>query len=202
MKKRYLIGMVIGIVMCVLMGSVNADLIDRGGGLIYDTDLNVTWLQDANYAKTSGYDTDGYMTWVDAMAWASSLEYQGYSDWRLPTIGTLSAGWTTNSNGEFPHLSLVDQISQKNPDPFIIAPQYYWTTYGNSSSAWFIGFSSSFPITGVYQNNMVSWCGNQFAAWAVRDGDSTPVPEPATMLLLGSGLIGLAGYGRKKLFKK
>ena len=33
-------------------------------------------------------------------------------------------------------------------------------------------------------------------------GEPSPVPEPATMLLLGSGMIGLAAAGRKKLFKK
>jgi len=86
------------VIMCAVllvfgfMGISNATLWDRGGGLIYDDVLNVTWLQDVNYAKTSGYDSDGKMSWSDALAWAESLEYYDpvrdvyWTDWRLTEV--------------------------------------------------------------------------------------------------------------------
>lgn len=67
-------------------GSAQAALIDRGGGMIYDTVLDITWLADANYARTSGYDADGRMTVAAANIWAANLVYGGFDDWRLPTL--------------------------------------------------------------------------------------------------------------------
>ena len=84
--------------------SANAALYDRGNGLIYDDVLDITWLQDANYAYTSGYaaanaggtDRDkiypgGPMGWDAAKAWAAQLEYSGYDDWRLPSANLMNA---------------------------------------------------------------------------------------------------------------
>ena len=78
----------------LLPSSGSAALIDRGGGLIYDNVLNVTWLQDGNYAYTSGYSTVelGAMTWDQANAWAVGLNYYdsanglSYTGWRLPAV--------------------------------------------------------------------------------------------------------------------
>jgi hypothetical protein len=42
---------------------------------------------------------------------------------------------------------------------------------------------------------------HKFAPFS-HDAQAAPVPEPATLLLLGSGLMGFAGVGRKKFFKK
>ena len=43
--------------------------------------------------------------------------------------------------------------------------------------------------------------GGQKIEFAPFSKDASAVPEPATLLLLGGGLVGLAGFGRKK-FKK
>ena len=60
-------------------------LIDRGFGLIYDTERNITWLRDVNYAKTVGRSPDGQLTWPKATQWVASLSYRGIRGWRLPT---------------------------------------------------------------------------------------------------------------------
>jgi hypothetical protein len=93
----------IGFILIFCSKTPFAALHDRGGGLIYDDVLNITWLQDANYARTQGYGLiqNGGLTWYDALTWAANLTYHDsvrnvtWDDWRLPDISPLdpSKGW-------------------------------------------------------------------------------------------------------------
>ena len=95
--------------MLTLTGAAQAALVDRGGGMIYDTTRDITWLADMNYAQTSGHtgvgvNADGTMTWDAAVAWANGLVYGGYSDWRLPTMNPSDTSCSDNIDpgGGFP----------------------------------------------------------------------------------------------------
>ena len=100
-----------------LTGAAHAALVDRGGGMIYDTTRNITWLANMNYAFTSGYAAtnvggagsnrifaDGRMGWNAAVAWAGQLVYGGFDDWRLPTLNPAdtTCGDSFNPGGSFP----------------------------------------------------------------------------------------------------
>jgi hypothetical protein len=204
MKRIFSLIIVLIIILLGLTVTTNATLIDRGGGMIYDTDLNITWLQDASYAETSGYNPYGHMDWGLAVQWADNLVYQGYDDWRLPDAHNQdgsgpSVGFISTSElGHLYYTELRNPIDGPltNTGPFInLLSRTYWE--GNLDIdplyAWYFGFNFGYQMVGYRPST-------SFYVWAVRDGDVAPVPEPSTMLLFGPGLVGLVGLRKK--FKK
>lgn len=194
----------------VFVANANAALVDNGNGTISDTITNLMWLQDANYAQTSGYDSDGKMTWANAMDWASNLVYAGYDNWRLPTTlvpdNSCGYGDPSESTGYCSGSELGNLYFNENITPWEQTPFYnvkdgtYWssTDYPSvPSAAYHLSFGLGGSVWGGgWQDSKAKV--NSTYAWAVRD--ITVVPEPISSLLFVTGGILLAGrrYLRRK----
>jgi hypothetical protein len=199
----------------VVSGTVNYAGAERN--LIYDTDLNITWL---DYTKAGNM-------WSYQESWAADLSLTvggvTYDNWRLPSTvdgpyvygydGTTTGGFTVTTS-EMGHL-YYDELENKgyfatdgsspqpgwnliNSDVFanLVFSGWYWsgTEYaGDRTNAWY------FDTRGGYQSRITKGgYGDGGYALAVLPGHVSAVPAPASMLLLSSGLAGLAGLRRRR----
>jgi hypothetical protein len=186
----------------------------------YDTDLDITWLADANYAKTSGYTdivygaygagSSGAMTWADAKIWAANLSFTDgvniYDNWRLPTTlqpdvscdgqsGGFSYGYGCTGS-ELGHL-FYSELGGTAGQSILTSSDPDLAKFTNLPSAYWSTESESstysawyFNLSGGYQ-----YVNNKFLvyhAWVVSPGDVAAVPEAQTyaLMLAGLGLIG------------
>ena len=187
-----------------LISQAHAALVDRGSGMIYDTTLQITWLQDASQG--------GNVTWNDAVAWASNLSFGGFDDWRLPSMdvdgdqgnifgeGIVDCTTATelecrdNELGYMFYQNLMGSSGDilTGTQGFIQNLQIvHWSSMvltidlGDAWALFFLG-----GVQGTGDMNLVR------GAWAVRDGDV--VPLPAGVWLLGSGLLMMVGAVRRR----
>ncbi len=190
--KRHVLTILAALIICMYCGTAVADLYDRGGGLIYDSDLNITWY-DFTYRDPLLTPLTG-ATWDRAMAWAAALDVNGITGWRLPT--TPGTSDSNHSEGEMGHLYYVDMIRANSGGsilPFhnIMSGTYWYGTESSSSRAW------DFNFGGGIQDEYYK-IDHYYYALAVHPGDvGAPVPIPAALWLLGAGLLGLIGMKRK-----
>lgn len=144
---------------------------DRKDGTILDRRTGLLWLK-------SGKSTLGAITWQEAGAFCSGLQYAGYTDWRLPTKEEFATIIDTANQSpalpmKSPFENVVTFLDYWTQNDHTHGPGYAWAVnlyYGNKNFLNKKKYAFAWPVRRLVQpaggSETPAWPSPDSATWA------------------------------------